>query len=285
MSERTEDTIELLKTQLLVQPNNPVKRYMLGKAYAKLGRLDEAIDNFNRAVAVNATYGDALYHLGVAYSGKDKWAEAASAFDRAVKSDPKEILDAWYRLGQSSSRINDHAKAVAAYDKVLQQEPAHLAALNEGGDACVALGDHPKAEELFTRATAVAPDDATLHHRLGLARHKNGRLEEAIAAFRESRRLDPNRFANYVALARVLAALYRRDQAVEAFKEGLRLESAHADVLVELGEQEEKLDRLEDALGSYTKALELLPRDEPTRRKVGWVLLRLGRNEEALDLF
>ena len=111
MSERTEDTIELLKTQLLVQPNNPSKRYMLGKAYAKIGDFPSAIDNLKRAVRFNDEYGNAYYRLGLAYFHTDAIAEAATAFEGAVKHGAKEIIPAWYHLATTRRQLEQFAEA------------------------------------------------------------------------------------------------------------------------------------------------------------------------------
>ena len=48
MAERHDNTIELLKTGLIVSPNHPGKRFMLGRAYLKLGQMEDAVREFER---------------------------------------------------------------------------------------------------------------------------------------------------------------------------------------------------------------------------------------------
>ena len=167
MSERTEDTIELLKTQLLVQPNNPSKRYMLGKAYAKIGDFPNAIDNLKRAVRFNDEYGNAYYRLGLAYVQTEAISDAATAFEGAVKHGAKEIIPAWYHLATTRRQLEQFEEARQAYEKLLELDPTHRDGLVEAADSNVALYRWADASALYARATQIDENDASLFYRLG----------------------------------------------------------------------------------------------------------------------
>ena len=57
-------------------------------AYAKEGRLDEAIREFSEAATINPGYAEARMDLGVAYEKEGRLEEAASEFQDVLALDP-----------------------------------------------------------------------------------------------------------------------------------------------------------------------------------------------------
>ena len=96
------------------------------------------------------------------------------------------------------------------------QEPAQpgqavalrlVSALLELGNVFVNAGRLEEAVAQYTAALEVAPDDAVMHHNLGVALEGLGRLREAAAEFEEALRLRPDFAQATESLARVKARL------------------------------------------------------------------------------
>ena len=99
-------------------------------------------------------------------------------------------------------------------------------------------------EAIRTRPTDVAANE----NLLGIAMRCQEKLREAIAAFRESIRLNPDFADAHYNLARTL---YRQEKAVEAipeFREALRLDPAHAAARKELRDALESLGGHNDVI-------------------------------------
>ena len=52
MTEPVEETIARLRASVTANPNNPVTRLMLGRAYQQVGRIDEAVSSVQRATTL-----------------------------------------------------------------------------------------------------------------------------------------------------------------------------------------------------------------------------------------
>jgi tetratricopeptide (TPR) repeat protein len=76
----------------------------LANAYLELGRLDEAIAEYERILRLNPNYPLAQYHLGRAYERKGQHERARAAYERFLQiwkdADPDlpEVIDAKKRL-------------------------------------------------------------------------------------------------------------------------------------------------------------------------------------------
>ena len=75
---------------------------------------------------------------------------------------------------------------------------------------------------------AIVPDSADVHNVLGIALAEKGRMDEAIAEFREALRLEPDSARTHWHLGAALAYHGVRDQAVEHLRRSVQLDPANA---------------------------------------------------------
>jgi spermidine synthase len=75
---------------------------------------------------------------------------------------------------------------------------------------------------------ALVPESADVHNILGIALADRGRIDEAIAEFREALRLDPASAQTHWHLGAALAYRGARDEAVEHLRESVRLDPGNA---------------------------------------------------------
>ena len=93
-----------------------------------------------------------------AYKEKN-WAEAASNFDLAVKSDPQNA-QAWHHLAQTcSQQRNWLAQGVAAIEQACQLEPMNASYLKQAGRICALAGQTEKAVQYYRKALQWGDDD------------------------------------------------------------------------------------------------------------------------------
>ena len=138
-------------------PNSFESRYNLGEMLQARGELDEAIEQFQAAVAVRPTDAVANNALGGALLAKGDLAGSVKCFNVALTSQP-DYFDAHYNLG----------------------------------NALAAQGDFSGAAEQFGDAAKLNPDDANTQANLGTALVQLGRLGEAKSHYEAALRIDPS---------------------------------------------------------------------------------------------
>ena len=114
---RTEEE-EALKYALSVNPNDAHANYQLGNLYANYGRLDEAAELWNKAVANNPSMSIPWRNLGIYYRTQKKdHQKSESAFKSAIKARPYD--QTLYRdLAMELTDNNKRAEAITLLEKM-----------------------------------------------------------------------------------------------------------------------------------------------------------------------
>jgi tetratricopeptide (TPR) repeat protein len=86
--------------------------------YGKQGRLDEAITQYNRALAINAGCAEARYNLGNALLQKKAFDQAIDAYEGALAIRP-DFAEVHYNLAIAHFYRKDYARAVLHCDKAV----------------------------------------------------------------------------------------------------------------------------------------------------------------------
>jgi tetratricopeptide (TPR) repeat protein len=112
-----------------------------------------------------------------------------------------------------------------------------------------------------------------------------GRYEEALDAYTEAIRMDPEDGAAHNNRGIALVALGRYEKALDAQTEAIRLGPRRINRYVVFGETLVALGRYEEALDVYTKAIRLDPNEEAGYSGRGITLLCQYRNDDAITCF
>jgi len=172
--------------------------------------------------------------LGLAYAGHAQaatWRNAETMWVQAVR-----VTDHNARghnlLGVIYARRGEAAKATAEFQLALQSDPdlseARLIEPNLGR-SLMAEGKVADALPHLVRAIGFQPDRADLQHELALAYVGLARNDEALAAWQEAVRINPNFEEAYFTMGIVLAANHRNAEAVRAFHEVVRINPSRTD--------------------------------------------------------
>ncbi|HEX2254367.1 MAG TPA: tetratricopeptide repeat protein [Thermoanaerobaculia bacterium] len=128
--------------------------FLLGSAYERTGRIDEAVGTFRRLLATSPDHAPALNYLGYLWADRNEnLEEALELLHRAVALRPEDgaYLDS---LGWVLHRLGRDELAL----KYLQQAAAQLSddptVLEHLGDVYLTLGDGRQAREAYLRALA-----------------------------------------------------------------------------------------------------------------------------------
>jgi tetratricopeptide (TPR) repeat protein len=142
----------------------------------------------------------------------------------------------------------------------------------EKGNQLLQQGKLEDALAAYRLAIELNPDLSWSHHNLGEALGKLGKLDEAIAAFRCAIELNPDFSWSYHHLGDALDRQEHWEEAVVAFGRAIELNAEHFGTYCGLGHSLEKLGQLDEAIAAYEQALQLNPDTDWIQYKLGEVL-------------
>ena len=129
--------------------------YQLGRYYQGQNRLDQAIDAYRKALALDRNFVDAHNALGAAYAAQGRLDEAVIEFKIVVTALPVTSY-AWNNLGYTYLLQGRSADAVAALERATAFDLTNQRALNNLGSALAQRGDSAAANDKFARAAELA---------------------------------------------------------------------------------------------------------------------------------
>jgi arylsulfatase A-like enzyme/Tfp pilus assembly protein PilF len=148
-------------------------------------------------------------------------------------ADPKDVLGTFIKILEARSKLT--AGDVAGAREILDSEPeaggwvAHARAEIE-----LELGNAEQAERLAREVIAAQPHHAEGYLVLGEALELQGRTRDAVAAYEEAARTNPNETASLVALAQISEAAGELDAAERRYREALDSNAPSADAALRL---------------------------------------------------
>jgi serine/threonine protein kinase/Flp pilus assembly protein TadD len=212
--------------------------------------------------------------------------QAEAEYQRAIELDPSNG-DAYRRLGQVYERSNRMDQALAMFEKAVALDPSYFKVYQELGAFYRQRGDLSQAVSLFEKCVALAPDEADTHYALGTVYQESGRLAEAERELRAA----IGSQATPSALNNLGYTLMMRGKDLEAIpflrraSQGMRERYL---VLMNLGTAYRRSNQSAASRQAYEQSLDLAetelsrdPRDSLVRSRVAYLCAQLGDSARA----
>jgi protein O-GlcNAc transferase len=156
---------------------------------------------------------------------------------------------------------------------------------SNAGVVLAGQGRLDEAVAAFRQAIGIKPHSAEAHSNLGGALAARGRLDEAVEAYRQAIRIKPDYAEAYYNLGGALGAQGRLDEAIAAYRQAIGIKpdfgEAHYNLGIAFGSQ----GRLYEAVAAYRRAIEVRPDYAEAHSNLGGALARQGRLDEAVDAY
>jgi tetratricopeptide (TPR) repeat protein len=222
-------------------------------------------------------------NLGVALKALGKPEEALEAYDRAIELDPEYATAHYDRgvvLGDQLDRPED---ALAAYRRAIELEPGYAEAHQAVGFLLHYQGDHEGALREIDRAVELGLETAASQGIRGRVLLRRERPEEALQAFRRVLELDPEDASAHAYRGFLLRRRGEHESALADLDRALELGCENAWVHFERGNSLIVLGRTEDALEAWDRAIALDPECAAAHANRGYVLYERKAYREALE--
>jgi tetratricopeptide (TPR) repeat protein len=268
---------DIQRKYLHLKPSYAGAHNNLGVALIDKGRVDEAIQCWERALRLDPRSIDAHNNLGGALYDRGQWDEAVRHYRKALDIDPGNAA-ALYNIGDALRDRDRLDEAIDHYRKALKSEPRTTRIRNNLGIALCRKGRVEEGIREYQQVLKINPKDTKAHYNIGLARCMQGRLDEAIGYYKEAIRRQPNNAGAHYNLGLALYKTGRVEEAIGPYREAVRHDPRNAQAHGALGQAFLLLGRIDEARTATRRCLELLPKDHPQRPAV---MQQLRRCEEA----
>jgi predicted O-linked N-acetylglucosamine transferase (SPINDLY family) len=278
-----EQAEELYREILRQDPANAEASYLLGAACQALGKLDEAAAHLRQAVRLRPDHVEAHNHLGVALAQQGKLDEAIANFEQALRLRP-DFIEARNNL-RKALLDSGRSKSSAVAPQAITLDVGAAVAHSNRGAALAQQGKLDEAVACYRQALALRPDYAEAHNNLGAALRQQGKLDEAVASFRRAVELKPDYAGAHSNLGVALSEQGQPDEAVACYQRALALRPDFAGVYNNLGLTLQSQGKLDEAVACHRRALELEPDDAQWHNNLGLAWHAQGRLGEALACY
>ena len=251
-----------------------------GASLAGAGKTQEAMAQYQQAIALQPGYPEAHSNLGRALVTAGRLDEAIGHYRQALEADPS--AEAHYNLGASLAGAGKMEEATAQYQEALALNPSYPEANNNLGNALARAGHLDEAIAHYRQALAADPASADAHNNLGRALTEQGHLAEAIGQFEAALAVRANYAEAHNNLGLALAEEGHADEAVAEYRRAIEEYPAYANAHNNLGAALARQDKLDEAIANFRKALELNPRSAMAEANLGHALLGQGKFDEAI---
>jgi protein O-mannosyl-transferase len=182
------DSETLWNHTLSCTTNNALVHNNLGVTLMNQGRLQEAVEQFDKVLAIKPNYPEAHSNLSI--------------------------------IMLETGRLNE---AIEHGREAERLKPDHPKAHNTLGNVLLQAGRYDEAFKHFAQSVKLQPDYFKGHSNMALALLHLGRPQEAIAACIEALRIKPDFIVAYYYMAMAYAELNQPDKAIAAARKGIVL--------------------------------------------------------------
>lgn len=249
-----------------LDPKHAQAQANLGDVLAQQNEPDAAIPHLDAAIRLFGAKSDAAYpHYvrGKIFLDRQDAAKAAAEFDRATELRP-DLAEAWSDLGNARKLLADDAGALAAFRRAVALNTEDAVARYRLGAALLDSGSPHQAVEQLEAAVRLDPRDQSALNALQRALRQDGQLQRAetvkaalAALIRDRDDRDQkmvaalelnNRGAELEKAGDIRAALEKYRAALEILPDHVGIRTNLAVALLKLGEWEDGVNQMREAL-------------------------------------
>ena len=158
---------ELSNHALHTTKDNHIAHNILGSALLDEGKIEEAINHYNKAIRLKPYYADAYYNRGNAYTKLGQYQRAIEDYNEAISLKP-DYANAYSNRGITYAALSQYQRAIENCNEAIRLKPYYADAYNNRGIAYAKLGQYQRAIENYNEAIRLKPDYANAYSNRGL---------------------------------------------------------------------------------------------------------------------
>ena len=186
---RQEDAIEDFTRALSLDPAQASIYYTnRGFAFLALRDQDSAIEDYTQAIRANPNNAQAFFGRALTHSIFEDYESGIEDYTQVIRLNPNDRVS-YYNRGLNHSRLEQYDEAIADLTQAIALDPTDVPQYSIRASVYEEIGDLEAAVEDYERIIELDPNFADAHYRLGLAYRELSDETAAQASFEEAARL------------------------------------------------------------------------------------------------
>jgi len=270
--------------------------YLRGRGYLEdyqsQDNIENAIAQFEQAIAVDKNYAPAYAAMGSAYNagfqlknrGKD-WVEKAKTQCESALAITPQLAEGHTCLGNVFVSTGHYEDAVLEFQRSLELDHNSDATLRSLAAAYQKLGNTSAAEAAYRKAISLRPNYWGVYSALGWFYSNQARYADAVEMYKKAIQLAPRYYYGYSNLGAMYLQLGQYQEAVEVLQHSISLRPT-LEAYGNLGTVYFYMRRYTDSAESLQQALKIDPKDWLNWGNLGDALFQVpARRAEARDAY
>jgi eukaryotic-like serine/threonine-protein kinase len=241
------------------------------------------------SLALNKQLPSAHVCLGTIYEGTGRYEDAVAQFESAVATEPTND-DAYRGLADAYERLGKLSDAERTYRRAIELRPHYWAGYSWLGTFYYHQARYAEAALMFSQVIALAPDSIRGYYDLGATYNSQGRYAEAIGMLQHSIAIRPTAFG-YGNLGNAYFYLHRYEEAAGTYEEAVKLGQSNYVWWWNLadgyywapGKRAQAVQAYRQAISLAMRRLQVNPRDAYALGVLAYCHAMLKERKPALD--
>jgi serine/threonine protein kinase/tetratricopeptide (TPR) repeat protein/TolB-like protein len=265
------------------------KMYENGDSGKDLQWIESSRHDCEHSLALNKRLPSAHVCLGTVYMGTGRYEDAVAQFESAVATEPTND-DAYRGLADAYERLGKPEDAEKTYRRAIALRPHYWAGYSRLGAFYYRQARYAEAASMFSQVVALTPDSIWGYFDLGATYNSQGRYADAIGVLQRSIAIRPTA-GSYTNLGTAFFYLHRYDDAAGAYEQAVKLGESDYILWWNLadgyywapGKRAQALEAYRQAISLAIKKLRVDPRDAYALGVLAYCHAMLGERKPALD--
>lgn len=256
---RMDSALQAFERAVAINPMLSESRANLGNVYLKKNLVAKAIGEYLAALQINPHDARTHNNLGNAYTQRGTLNYAVSEYLRSIDLDPN-FVDAYKNLAIVYVKQERYGQAIAQLNKAIYMTPEDAGCYSQMGDVYSQMGDYEQAIAQFKKALKTKPDMVEAHYGLATCFNKLGMVEDEIWEYKQVLTAKPDMVAALINLGNAYFGQAKYDAAIEQYNKAAQIQPVEAMVYYNLGAAYSKNKNYEQAVAAYLKAVKIDPK-------------------------
>lgn len=248
------------------------------------GQMSQALEALDTALEINPANSAWHFDKALALDSVHRFEDAIAEYELALALNPED-LEILNSLAVDYTRTGQYDRAIEMFEHIEQLDVSYEPSYCNRIIAYTEMGLHDQAEEMFYMAQQVSPGCALCYYNVGNSLFVRGLYQKAIGCWIKTEELEQSHPQINYRIAQAYWYEGEMSQARERFLSELRLNPGDVDVIFDFGLFLLENDEVESAKEKFNRVLEFNPSFAPALFYLGEIALNGGTAQQALEKY